>query len=493
MAPTARNVEPKLAAALTQTQLVYVAGEHYSLVLTMTQRNQEQVTLLTTEMLKVTDCSVCGGQCDPDQHLFSPDSYLPVPGVPEGSPPQFRDALSQLLTQYNIDIPAGDDTEDFVTGASLVDDENAATGTALATLLRACNQRIQAGGVGGGSGSTVSTEQVTDTHQENISTRNTGVSVSDPIIASLIKQQNETNSMMKSLLERFPTTTTRVPVPSSPPLSSRTSRPTVSSGRIGIQTIPNPSNAAFCGMSTTPLLEVQGNIADIDMAKVKRKMTSGEHTSGSLGVLKELRWVHHCISKVACPNPPGYHEMNIAQFFAGMSNLILSELDPSLSGSELENKLRHMSNMAHLAINSPFSSVLNINAQLFRCFEQLQLSWKDWKSLELFTEKTLAQIKMKQNQAEEPPNKKKKVDDNRPENTTKSGTTTILGIDIAWMRGQKVCIKFQLDTCTFKEDHKTAGGNVTLRHVCAGCLKVKDKAEPSHAAKACPNKHLFQK
>ena len=69
------------------------------------------------------------------------------------------------------------------------------------------------------------------------------------------------------------------------------------------------------------------------------------------------------------------------------------------------------------------------------------------------------------------------------------------------MKAQNVCIRFNrvkagVSTCPEKGAHKVgqAGNEVTLRHICAGCLK-KSNTQEAHPCQNCANgpfKALFR-
>ena len=87
-------------------------------------------------------------------------------------------------------------------------------------------------------------------------------------------------------------------------------------------------------------MQLQGDINTVVMSKVKRKLVSGESNGGSSGVIKEVRWSHHCVSRVSHPSPVVHAKQSPQVFFSGYFNKLLSELPLSESGSELENKLK---------------------------------------------------------------------------------------------------------------------------------------------------------
>ena len=242
-------------------------------------------------------------------------------------------------------------------------------------------------------------------------------------------------------------------------------------------------------MNSMPLMVIEGDYNTVDLSKLKRKLVSGEHSSGSQGVIRETRWPHHCLSRVSTVSPPSYDKLSIAQFWSGFTNKIISELNPSLANTELENKLKHMSNMANMALTLPWDQVLAFNAVLFRCIEQQQLDWNDWDAIQDWHAKSLNQLKtytvsnngLPGSQTLQPDNKKQKLDP----------ASMVVGLSRSWLMEQKFCIMFQLGKCKESADHKTKDGNITLVHHCGGCFKVNSTVATDHGAEVCPNKHLF--
>ena len=64
------------------------------------------------------------------------------------------------------------------------------------------------------------------------------------------------------------------------------------------------------------------------------------------------------------------------------------------------------------------------------------------------------------------------------------------------MKKHNVCIKFNENDCPQKQSHKNKyDEKVTLKHICAGCLKT-DNSQHIHPAKTCekaPFDTLFRK
>ena len=521
MAPP--NTVPKILAELTKDQILRIASEWYNLSLNKQDLKPALVSAVRDVMVLVEECDVCSGQCDPDTHSFPPEDYNVVllPVITEQSALNNTAAgaaatLAGLFHNNNSnDVPVSDRSTNFVLsstrGGSTTTTQSTSssfdpvvtepvlptlpsTTTTQAGLPNPTPQSFQP------HLPTPPTQQYIFSHPTHFGYPQVSHFAQQPtqpppqpqqqdILLKLMEQQKQLVDML--LADRSSRSQEHsVPLPIVPPLDQRTrvTAPTQPAGRIAIQPVPNKRNAQFAAINTMPLMVLEGDINAVDMSKLKRKLVSGEHTSGSQGVVIETRWPHHCISRVSCQNPPSHDKLTMAQFFSGFCNKILMELDPSLENSELENKLRHLSTMADIAINSPWNHVLSLNASLFRCLEQAQLSWNSWDTIQDWLDKSLSQLKHKNtnvkpgaapNHSDGPPQKQPRRDDN------------VEGIPTEWMKEQKICIMFQLDRCRETGDHKTKGGNTILAHCCAGCLKSKKETVSSHGVKSCPNKHLF--
>ena len=313
------------------------------------------------------------------------------------------------------------------------------------------------------------------------------------------KQQSQMNSLLNNpVIGQYQGA---VPIPVVPPLQQlpqqqqpfRSHHPQEGSGKINIQPVPNLVNAQFTGMSMAPLMQLDGDLNSVDMSKVKRKLVSGETNGGSSGIIKEIRWTHHCVSKVSHPQPVQHSKQNPQVFFSGCFNKLLSEFPQSQSGSALENKMKYMSRLADLSINDPWENILTINAAMFRALEQGHMNWSCWSTIELWLERTISHMRNRTfstlqqvgkhvrpsgDSNQDPPNKKQRFD-------------FVERIPEGWIRDNKLCIMFQLGRCSQQSDHTTKGGNTPLAHVCAGCLRLEKGRVSGHGAKDCSHKNLF--
>ena len=269
------------------------------------------------------------------------------------------------------------------------------------------------------------------------------------------------------------------------------------SGKIVIQPVANKINAQFANIALNPLLAVEGDTSEIDFSKLKRKLTSGKATCRSPTVLRETYWPHQTLSTVLFPHPPSYWNLSVPQFFAGWINKLLYEMDPALNGSAMHHKLKFLSLASKVIFSSSLESALTVNASFLEAFEQRQLEWDgEWSGLQAFHDSLVDQLMFKRIQEKQKPqehgnpSKKQRVDEKFDK--SHSDERVIEGISAEWLRSQKLCIRFQENKCSQPTDHKTYGGSVTLRHLCAGCLKVKNESVSDHAAFNCSSKPFFQ-
>ena len=123
--------------------------------------------------------------------------------------------------------------------------------------------------------------------------------------------------------------------------------------------------------------------------------------------------------------------------------------------------------------------------------EQKQLTWDNTAALQLWWDRALDNLKSKTAAAQHKYQQPVGGGNNNGNYGDKPKKTHLAGVSITWMQENAVCMKFQTGTCTESGPHTTARGNTTLKHVCAGCMKLGKPDDPSHCAKSCPNKAQF--
>ena len=136
------------------------------------------------------------------------------------------------------------------------------------------------------------------------------------------------------------------------------------------------------GLNLAPIQVLEGDFSIIDQSKLKRKLTSGRYSSGALGVIREERWPHQCLSDAAGKLPKEASSLTHHQFMAGMLGKILSETPPDHITPVAENKLMFSSRITNLAFTVPWSQLLEIISSFFESIEQCQQSWDDWGAMD---------------------------------------------------------------------------------------------------------------
>lgn len=188
------------------------------------------------------------------------------------------------------------------------------------------------------------------------------------------------------------------------------------------------------------------------------------------------------LDRVMVPNPPEYMDLSWAQFMAGYTAKILTELSPALSGSTTENQLKHLNRMATYGITSSLHSVLAFNAALFIAVENQSVSWVEWPKVEEFHRRHLEAIRMANSAsgaARNPtanPDKAGKDDDKKKDK---------FYVSKDFMLTSKICMKFQHGSCEMEQSHDLDNG-INVQHVCALCFKLHKVLVPDHGHKSCP-------
>ena len=264
--------------------------------------------------------------------------------------------------------------------------------------------------------------------------------------------------------------------------------------KVTLVKVANPEDAAWAEVTLKPLYQVEGDPCNLDLSQMKRKLQGGEENTNHLGVLHEVRWVHMYVASSLCPGGVQKHSLlTVNQYFSGMSNLILMESDPANPDYPvIRNKMRHMSKIASLSLSRDWADCLELDATVFRNLEQAQLEWSDWPALQRLYSNTLEFLNTRSFASQSHHhNKRQRSEDDQIPPTSKPTKDRIEGIQISFMRENVICIKFQSGRCPQNTDHVIVAKDLTVRHICAGCLWLKLPVDSSHGAKTCPNRSKF--
>ena len=488
MAPRERDGDPKTADQLTIKQATKIAQDLYSTVLNPKDKRDQVIQDLKNAMMDTQDCISCNSQCNPDTHTFSPDQYLESSQNVPLDPTNFARNFQAFLTSQNIsqDSFTGESSTPFTASESV--------NSSLTTLMQNAHQVLNAGATPAGtSGSnTANPAEESQTQQLN-SGPTSGRRISPSKFMEIITKQQQDQSEILKLL-------TGVVLKGDIGNSSNLPESQEAKGKIVFSQKCNQEMIQFTGVTLPPLREVQGDLNNIDLSKMKSKLQSGEHSTGNNAVIKETHWPNIFVNRAIVKSIPKHSDLTPVQLANGFINKILNESPASFNESIESNKMRYLSKLFTFALYMPWSDVLDINCSFFRNLEQAQIDWSDWSKIADWLSATQESFKMRP-AANQPPTKKFRPDNQQvlpgqqppqnPQNPVRNGRKLIEGIDIIWMRENQLCIKYQSGVCPFPADHNTVNGNVTLLHNCAGCEVLKKPADKSHGARNCPHKSQF--
>ena len=474
--PSSANDRPKLLKDLTITQLDKIAKEHLNITdLNLKQRKDAIVCQLKQAMELDQDCSVCLGQCDSESHYFNPTAF----NVSAPSNPGFAAELAEFLSSRNINVdsPSGNGATQFVQS-----DAAASASASIQQLLDAAHKQVQAADQAGDVPDTPIIQPESPTN----------------LLFNLLSKQQSQHDSQTKLMETMMNFMTKVTSDSSrPPREvdlTNSTEPT--RGKIAVSRSINKEHAQFAGISLQPLCAVEGDLETLDLSKMKTKLKSGEHSSGSLDVLKEVYWPHHCVPKALLGGvTPPYSKLSPNQFYCGLINCILIEIPPEFQNTPHVHMLKFTSLILKMNLTTTWTDVLAHCAEFFRNLEQAQLEWKNWDEIKEWHKSALDGLHAKNFASNQTAFRDRSATmpniSNHQTNQNTNQFDKMFGLEVAWLKSNQICIKFQSGVCTFKTEHNTIKENITLRHICAGCEFLKAPADSSHGAKTCPKKSQF--
>jgi hypothetical protein len=176
--------------------------------------------------------------------------------------------------------------------------------------------------------------------------------------------------------------------------------------------------------------------------------------------------------------------MSPSQFAAGFSALILVYLPDELSGSVVENMLRHFNRLMNLASVTEWSHMLGFNQQFIKQCEHHQMSFSNWTIVNRWHERNISSLRMLNVSRQRKPGNNNNSDYDKGDSDNKKKDPNF--VPDSFVRSQKLCFKFQKGQCSEKESHDI--GQTTLVHACALCAFKKRGTVPDHGAHSCPKK-----
>ena len=488
----ARDDGPKTADQLTIKQAVKVAQDVYDGIVNPKDKRDQVIQDLKDLMIDVQDCQTCNSQCDPERHAFTPIQYLESSQSQQVDPSTFARNFQSFLASQNISVDsfAGESSTAFTAS----DQANSSIANMMQNAQRLLNS---------GASETSTTENQVATPARNTSQPPPAGATATPtrrvsptkFMEIISKQQQDQSEMLKLLAG--------VVLKGGAGNTIDLTENQEQKGKIVFSQKYNQEMIQFTGVTLPPLREVQGDLNNIDLSKMKSKLQSGQHSTGNSTVIKETNWPNIYVNRAHVKTIPKHSDLTQVQMFGGFIKKILNEAPVSFNQTETANKLKYLSKLSDFALHMPWSDVLDCNCAFFRNLEQAQIDWTDWSRIAAWLSDTQESMRFKSFSNPNPP-KKQRFDNQpvqggqqpafqpqNPQNPLRNGKKTVEGIDIIWMRENQLCIKFQSGVCPFPTDHNTANGNVTLLHHCAGCEVLKKPSDKSHGARTCPHKSQF--
>ena len=508
----------KIYSDLSLPEAKRVATTIYDLTIGSKAKKADVLQLILDEMAEDQECDRCdGGDCNPVAHKFTLEEYDANATKQSSSNSEletYRKALLDVCAAANIpiDLPTGDGEQAFTEGVDATGASSSQMVEAIKKKLAAAEKTKPSTPLDSSSDSSKSESEDQESDEEETatvkkkkkkkakkskkSTSSNDLSIKD-ILSVFMKSQQESSKRQDKLMEGMMNI---VQTGQSRQTSSIVDLTGISSDnsekpKVTMVKVPNPLNAAWAGVSLAPLFQIEGDPANLDLSRMKRKLQSGEDSQGHLGVVKEIRWVQMCLNSGLCPQGrPKHSQMSPTQYFSGMSNLILIEASSEKPNFVIIiNQTRHMSRIASLALSMEWSDCLELDATLFRNMEQAQLTWLEWPEIEKLHSVT-KDFLLTRAATSGPSSKRFKEVDQRPSqntNTNMNMKDRVSGILISFMKDQCFCIKFQSGRCPQKGDHLINVKDITVKHSCAGCCWLKLPEDSSHGAQTCPNKSSF--
>jgi hypothetical protein len=508
---------PQITSKLHKKHLIQVGNNILDLQprLSTDTHRAALIATITNHLETEQDCRhpKCMGPCKPDLHDWSQEEYTPDN---EADNPGVQAALNNLLKEVQCDLPPGEHSTSFlnpgIPGTShdgtvdlqqqklLLIRKTCAVMNLdpleFAALYKETKQKSPPEPVlpTGSLPPTSGTETVADVADvvivnESVPAMPDVLTASDALMVMLCKQQQDQKTMMEKQAEHQDQLLKLLEANQQNSIPTATTTTTITAGRVGVQAARNSHNLALAGISLPPMLRIEGDLSTIDMSKMKSKLKSGRHWTGEAVATVMEPWPQQYLDRIV-QAPVTHNKLTLPQYFCGSITKIFSELDPTMRGSRVENQVKFLMYMSKQSLLSPWDDILALSDSFYSALEQSTVSWENWTAIERWWVQSLDSLRAK-NMLN--PNKKFKTD-KKPRDggeDDSSSSNKAVGINISFYNKNNICIKFNTGKCDKPASHRTTHGNNTLKHICAGCLKIDKGEDDTHPAKDCEFKTQF--
>ena len=264
-------------------------------------------------------------------------------------------------------------------------------------------------------------------------------------------------------------------------------------GKFGIANRINPEADKESGATIPAQYGLFGDLSNVDISSAKNKIKSGENGGDDDAILFKEAWPNQFLNRQQL-GIVKHQEMDIGKFALGFITKIYCDMPATVKGTPFHNMTKILIYLLRLSITCAWDDVLAIDRSLFQALERRQISWASWPDLEEWWKQALATLELQRlgrvsKMANPTTTAKRPASDLGGAPPAKAQKGVTFGIPNSWLKDQNLCIKFNLGRCTTSAPHPNpANESVSLRHLCAGCLRLNKGSDGGHGANKCPNK-----
>ena len=262
-------------------------------------------------------------------------------------------------------------------------------------------------------------------------------------------------------------------------------------GKFGVANRVNPEADREIGATLPNQYGLFGDLSNVDVSSIKNKIKSGENGDDDNDILFKEIWVNQFLNRQMLGNVK-HCELDIGKFALGFVTKIYCDMPHSVRGTPYFNMTKILMLLLRLAVTGvAWQDVLDIDRSLFKALERRQVSWESWSDLEIWWKQALDTLEFKKlggaTAAPAPAKRAGSELGGAPPAKVQKGATC--GIPNSWLKEQNLCIKFNVGRCSTNAPHPSpTDETVSLRHLCAGCLRLQKGSDSGHGANKCPNK-----
>jgi hypothetical protein len=150
---------------------------------------------------------------------------------------------------------------------------------------------------------------------------------------------------------------------------------------------------------------------------------------------------------------------------------------------------------------SPWEDILAMSDSLYSSLEQGTVSWDSWPSIQTWWDRSVDSLRshkllkpnrrIRQDKDIGKDSSSGNMNDKTKNKTDTRRASLIAGLPVTWYTSNYICIKYNSGSCDKTGSHNNVLGNILLKHICGGCLKLGKGEDSSHPANKCKYKEQF--